>query len=811
MKVHPVIHFFGKNTIRLVLVLVFVGIPAAAYYLRNEGVGFGAKEALGQALSSEAIQVVIGRLALDPFSGLLARDVVLSERKDGGRVLATVSGIALSLNLSELMARRIVVDKLEFDDAAVSIPVESRKGSPHIDLEDVHAEVILLGDQLRLSQFNGTLEGIRVELTGQFLNPRSFQLKPGGESAPPRSTPSASPSPQTDPAAGKMLGRALETLAKVRFPSGPPLIQARVEADLADINTLRIEDLKVRAGRIESPWWKLQSVELNGSYSDGILKVPRLAVRDATGSLEVSAEWKRADRLLEVAALSTLQPAPLIRQLAGKSPALNDLRFRKPPQIETNAIVEFAEGKVNVRATGMFVAPAIEFKGVDFRDVSCGFAWKDGLFYARDLRVSVGKGLLQGNIWVGPGDYRIAVENTIAPTALLSLFDEKTRAFIANMEFKDLPDIAVALRASKLDFAGIRGAGRIKLGRTAIRGSWMESAASDFEIGDRCVTYKNFQVTGAGGQGTGTFAYDVGLQEARLDKVRSTMTPEKVLLWIDPKIAQAVVPYRFRTPPTSVVQGKVHLKDATKNNLSISLQTGTGLDYDLLGKTLHFGPTNAQINVVGTKVLADVKRGELMGGTVSMKAVVSIDARDPTFGADVKLGRVNFAKLTKLYFDYDTSKGVVSGNYKFDARVGKENLMRGSGSLRVEDGNVFAIPILGPFSDILGSILPGVAYQSARLATADFTVANEIINTKNLTIEGAGFSMFGSGDIHFMTSKLDMDMRLNAKGLPGIVFFPVSKLLEYVSTGTVSDPAWRPKIIPRINLPGKSSPKAKGR
>jgi len=172
---------------------------------------------------------------------------------------------------------------------------------------------------------------------------------------------------------------------------------------------------------------------------------------------------------------------------------------------------------------------------------------------------------------------------------------------------------------------------------------------------------------------------------------------------------------------------------------------------------------------------------------------------------------VNFAQLTKLYFDYDDSKGVLGGAYKFDARMGRENLMTGRGSIRVEDGNVFAIPVLGPFSEILGTLLPGVGYQTARLAAADFTVGDEVIHTKNLVIEGAGFSMFGAGDIHFMTSRLDMSMRINARGIPGIVFYPVSKLFEYISTGTVADPAWRPKIIPRLNNGAKGAARAAGR
>ena len=130
--------------------------------------------------------------------------------------------------------------------------------------------------------------------------------------------------------------------------------------------------------------------------------------------------------------------------------------------------------------------------------------------------------------------------------------------------------------------------------------------------------------------------------------------------------------------------------------------------------------------------------------------------------------------------------------------------MAGKGSLRIEDGNVFAIPWLGPFSTILGGILPGVFYNNARLATADFTVGEERINTGNIEIAGTGFSMYGNGDIHFLTGGLNMNMRINVQGIPGLLFFPVSKILEYHSDGTIADPRWMPRLIPRlpIGIPG---------
>ena len=127
--------------------------------------------------------------------------------------------------------------------------------------------------------------------------------------------------------------------------------------------------------------------------------------------------------------------------------------------------------------------------------------------------------------------------------------------------------------------------------------------------------------------------------------------------------------------------------------------------------------------------------------------------------------------------------------------------MIGKGNLLIKNGNVLAMPIFGPLSLLLNEIIPGFGYQSARQATCDFTVEKGLIDTRNLLIEGKGFSMIGNGNIHFLEDKMSMNMRLNAQGLPGLVLFPVSKIFEYESVGSAKHPKWRPKILPKISSP----------
>ncbi len=180
-----------------------------------------------------------------------------------------------------------------------------------------------------------------------------------------------------------------------------------------------------------------------------------------------------------------------------------------------------------------------------------------------------------------------------------------------------------------------------------------------------------------------------------------------------------------------------------------------------------------------------------------MKASVSIDPDQPDFSVDVALDGVDFPALTKLYFGYDRSEGKLSGSYRFDASLRNPSQMVGAGTLRVEDGHVMEIPLFGPLWVVLDQIIPGAGHENADQAELDFTVARERIATKNLEISGAGFELAGEGSVGFPSGDLDLAVRINAKGIPGIVLFPVSKLFEYQSTGTVSEPDWKPKIVPK--------------
>jgi hypothetical protein len=783
MHLPPISRFFVRWTIRLFLVLLFVGLPAAIVYLREVGIKDEWKERVAAALSGEVFQTQIGKLTIDPFKGLVATNVVVRETSEEQRDFARVEHLVVSLNLTDLLSGRVTIDQLELDETDVSIPLGKQPDSARLEIDDVSAELSLGGDQLRIASLEGRVEGIRVVISGLLRNPRAFHFDHKDTS-------------DLSDQRNKLVNQIVSKISTLKYPGNPPELSLKINGDLADLSSLQVAPVVLRSGPIIAPNWRVEGLEVEATYTNRILSIKRFRLRGREGTLNLTAQWQNS--VLDFEVSSSLTVEPFARLLPEDSP-LENFKIASRPQLEASGQIVHSSSPFQYNVTGSAQVGKFSFRGIDFDAFSTDFAATNGKVFLRDTKLRAAGGEIGASVLFAPDDFRARMSSTIPPTAFAPLLGKKEREVFKLLNFRDAPYVQLEVRGPKPEFAAVTGTGFLRLGRTSMRGSTLDWGQSQIEIADSAITYKDFSLGRGKAVGKGTFVYDFGDRRIILRDIESTMPPVDVMMWIDPKIAETIKPYRFRQPPRVRGEGTVDLKvPPQRNDLRLTIQSESGLDYDLLERTLKFGRTLANVNITGTKVIADIKSAELMEGNVGVDAVVSFDPAEPTFGAKIDIRRVNFEQLTKLYFNYDDSRGVASGNFKFDARMGQEQQMRGDGSLRVEDGRVFAIPILGPFSEIINKIIPGAGYQTARLATADFTVGDEKISTKNLKVEAAAFSLFGSGDIYFVADKMNMSMRLNARGLPGLVLFPVSKLFEYVGTGSLSKPEWRPKIMPRF-------------
>jgi len=791
MILPPVARFFVKVFIRTLGVLIFLGIPATLIYVNFFGIGFGLPERVSAALSGQVVRTTIDRLSFDIFRGLIAENVRVTYLPAGDVPIARISKVIVAPNLAALFDGKVVIDELALDNADGAIPMvalaKEFSEEDEVQVKNLSAAIILRGSQLQLSYCEADIEGILVTARGR--------LDGIGSPAPKR------------PSAGKPLNlqvanQALDFVQQLKFPGKPLTVHLDIEGNLGAESPISKGTLEISSGPIMSPLGSVELINASLKYRDGVLNVPRFKIRAGGGDLQLWAELR--DQLLSFSVESSISPLAFPELLPASSVA-DEVRLEEPPRLHMEGTYKLGQTKPKLKATGILKLRRFRFRTVPFDEVQAPFAIEDSKIFAKGVSAKAPAGTATADLLYQPGDVRLRTEARIDPTQLIPALDEKAGEILGRMEFADPAWVEIEFRGASPSINDLKGNGQLKLGRTATRGVWVDSITSAIEVERGIFTYKGFRVVSGKNSATGNFTYNIPDQLVRLANVESTLDPVRAMMWIDPRISESLRPYRFSDYPSIRGDGVIYMKTPLKNDLELSFTAPTGFTYELLGEDLKFTKAKGRAEVKGQQLDVQLRDAALMGGTVEVDSTVSLAPGNPVFEMGIKLEKVDFAKLTKLYFDYDSSEGFVSGDYKFRAKVREESKMQGQGSIRVENGNVFAIPFLGPFSEILNLIIPGVGYDPARLATADFTIADETIHSDNLEIQGNGFSLFGNGDIFFMRDKLEMDIRINAKGIPGIVLFPVSKLFEYESTGSLSDPKWRPKVIPKIPLPTPST------
>jgi hypothetical protein len=197
--------------------------------------------------------------------------------------------------------------------------------------------------------------------------------------------------------------------------------------------------------------------------------------------------------------------------------------------------------------------------------------------------------------------------------------------------------------------------------------------------------------------------------------------------------------------------------------------------------------------------LAVIAGGSLFDGRLA----ATLDFPDQARGghsASVTLDRVNFSRLTALFGSKDETGGVISGRFTYETPDGAGPTIEGSGVASLQEANIFALPLLGPLSTIISALLPGdrIAYSVARQAEASFTVSRGRVALHGFEAATRTFRLTADGSVDAVRDSVDIDARINLRGAPGMLLYPVSKLLEYHAGGTISDPGWRPKIMPKL-------------
>src|SRR5882757_9187849 len=196
--------------VRLVILGVIFGIGGGGYYLAKRGFGRQWRYRVVEELRKHGVEASIGRLTLDPFRGLVAKNVRIFDYKNRENTLALISEVSLDINYAALIHHQPFLNALDVRDAQITFPLKTADGkTDKAQLTDFRAHVYFPPEQIYVSQAEGLLCGIRISATGQLIKRENYQ-------------PSPPISPEEWQRHLSIAQRVLNELKKFTFPGAPP-------------------------------------------------------------------------------------------------------------------------------------------------------------------------------------------------------------------------------------------------------------------------------------------------------------------------------------------------------------------------------------------------------------------------------------------------------------------------------------------------------------------------------------------------------------------------------------------------------------
>jgi hypothetical protein len=765
----------------LAALLILGLLTWGGYYVCNHGFSRHWRVRVSEEFRRRGLDLYVHRLTLDPIQGLVAREVQIFDVNDPDKVMATIDRVALDINLTNLLHSRPFLDAVDLRNADLSLPVNpDDPASQRVKVSHLNARIIFPPHEWYVSQAEATMYGVQVSARGRLQNPEAFHP---GEGTQERSGAASRPQMALD---------FLKQLGTLSYDGAPPRVEINFGGDLADLGTL-YADATVWGEQIQRGSARLTQVYAALRLRNKVIELKQCNVSDPHGEMDVSGSYNLDNGRAALELRSTLGPWGVARLLKIDNP-LEDWHFVTPPEIELSGSGILGE-KITGLVTGRVTLGRFAVKDADFNGAGAEFSWDGKRWYVRNGWLGNRTGLATVRAMSLPGDFRAKIESGINPNSLRGLLSGPAADGMRDWDFQASPKVSLNVTGTSADPACWETRGWVGLGRTRMRGVPLDWADANVDVKGLVFTYRDFTVQRDEGAATGTFSYDFGNHEAWLTDIHARLNTTEAAVWIDPDLSRQLSPYRFKAAPNVTLNGFVQCATDKGTHLDVQVDAPGGMDYTFCRRTLSFPRVKGDVYFGDHRIVLKDVEGSLCGGTVLGGADIAFGRNAQGYTAQVEARQMDFASITKLYFNYDTSHGLLNGKFDFGGKNDDPRTLYGKGMIEVTDGNVFAIPMLGPFSSILNSIVPGMGYNVAHNGTDTFTVRDGVITTHDFLVKGLGFSMIGDGRLLFLDDRLNFNIRLNAQGLPGVLLFPVSKLLEYAGTGTLESPNWKPVLL----------------
>ena len=784
-----------RSVAKILAFLCLAFVVWVGFYAYNEGFTKKWRRLIMQEFDRRGIEAEIGKLTIDPLDGLVARNVKIFSDQKKTTLVASINNITLDLDVLKLLRKKQFLNSIEFRDTDIYLPINPEDdNSKKIRVTDLNARVRVPGSTIEIENADCFLNGIKINLVG------SLTLKDNiNSSILENSFTDKNSKSSTERRA--LLSSIVTEVEKISFDyKDPPQIKIKFISDLNEVEKTSAT-VALQASNLSrfGSNYQINFLGLETEYERGDFSLKKIKVNDRFGELTGTAQWINQNSSLPFQLESSIDIAEFAKSFINNK-NLNDLLLIDPPQVSASGVIKLGNDLKKTN-NSIKVFGSVKFNRLIFRDTLfergvTSFSFNDSNFYLRNLLFEHESGTISGNYLKNESNnFQFDSEIKMDPKVFIPLMN-KAPDFLTKLDLPKNPAVDVKIRGNgKIgDLKALQSEGTFTVGSCKYNGTPITAATGKVELLDETLKFSSFRIDRKEGHLNGAEAI-IQLKDGlvKLNQVNGTVFPEKIASYFSSDIEKTLSKYPFKDPPYISLNGIIDTKKNQQTDLNFTFISKSEVKADILKTKVTLKKPKGTININGKNLNLSIN-AEFANGNIKHIGSTTLGSQSKYYNGRIQGENIHFGKLIDTFKLNSKTNGIIGSDIGFKIPINNPEKWSGEGTISLTQGNIISIPILGPISPIISSVLhePKAGYSVAQSAKATFKTEGGMMNIIDFQALTPSFLLRSNGFINLVDKKINLEAEMNARGHLSLVGWPLSRLLRYKGTGTLSKPKWEP-------------------
>ncbi|MGJ8677032.1 MAG: hypothetical protein ACSHX0_05915 [Akkermansiaceae bacterium] len=812
-------------TLRLTLLvsigIILGGLVGTVYYFNQTGLNQEWRKRIALELENIGIIADFDSLRIDATKGLVAEGLRIFSDTERTNVIANLEHLIIDVDKTKLMRGKIQVMNVLLKQADIALPLDrNNPDSQRVTMNKISGEIYLPNkNTINAKNITGELAGIRLDIDANLWGAKNEE-----------STHHNQTTEEERLARTKLISSILREIEKWHWnPKHPPLLKIYMEGNLKKTESAHV-NFSLTAQQIERNGVNIRHLQIKGDYHNQKITLDEISFQDNHGKLNAQANYHPERGTGKFKATSTVHLQMLVKELFDID-FMQQLLFSTPPAVECSGSITLGDSlHPKIALTGEAAVENFLFLGSQFTSLETKFSLQGENLFLSGLRAKQEHGEISGRMLLGDETIRYEAVSTLPPVSYIP--------FIKNSQLENTLNKLTLSPKSKIHITTKGTMNRHDLTEWASTGHAafenisyinipLNSLSGDYSLNNLSAGYTNVKADfdysdyslrkAYGGPDSAKIAVDsVTIDREKklieIKAIKGTAWPAPVVRLFASKVANHIEKYRFHTPPVIQASGVFdYNKNAQNTNFTIDVQNSKPMDYRFLGEFLKLNRLKAKVNISNSRVaVTDLSFDTLQGDCAGNIVVKTANKQNIPYSGDIQWRQVHLKDLGSVYGFKNAEQGLLTGRIDFSGANDDVRAFNATGSLSLEKGNLFSVPLLGPITPLIGVVLGdrNPYDETAEDASCSYVIKNGIIYSNDFLATTRSLNFTGEGNIDLANKNINMLVRMNARGLFSIILLPLKPFMgmfQFQGTGTFSAPEWHTTMFTNPKR-GKNDP-----